>query len=96
MTLESTKLRELELLIADNLYIQICSWNLYLGDAGIAKQLAIECSAFLDQGASIAARKALEAVNVQLGGGQTTLPLSSLIPSGQIFELEEILESYCG
>ena len=95
MTLVPSELRELQLSIGDRLYIQVASWNLYLGDAGLAETLAIECNANLDQGASVAARKALETVQVPLGGGSTRLPLARLIPSGQIFDLEEILDPYC-
>ena len=95
MTLEPVQLRDLQISIGDRLYIQVSSWHLYLGDAGLAETLAIECSANLDQGASIAARKGLEAVQVQIAGGSTRLPLSRLIPSGQIFDLEEILDPYC-
>ncbi len=95
MTLDRTELRELQVAIGDRLYIQVANWNLYLGDAGLAETLAIECNANLDQGASVAARKALEAVQVPLAGGGNRMPLARLIPSGQIFELEEILYPYC-
>ncbi|AAP99338.1 MULTISPECIES: DUF3181 family protein [Prochlorococcus] len=95
MSLDSTQLQELELLIADRIYIQVENWHLYLGDAGLSKPLAIECQAHLDNGANIAARKACEGVQVLLGGGNTKLPLSRLISSGQFFELEEILQNYC-
>ena len=90
-----SQIRELEVSIADRLFIQVGKWNLYLGDAGIAKDLAIECLVNFDQGANVAARKALEAIQVKLGGGNTQLPLSSLIPPNQLFDLEEILEPYC-
>ena len=92
---ESSQIRELTLSIADRLFIQVGNWNLYLGDAGLAKDLAIECQANFERGANIAARKALEEIQVKLGGGSTTLPLSRLIPSNQLFDLEEILEPYC-
>ena len=95
MTLDPSELRELEISIGDRLYIQVSSWHLYLRDAGLAEALAMECNANLDLGASVAARKALEAVQVQLGGGTTRLPLARLIPSGQIFDLEDILDPYC-
>ena len=95
MTLDPAELGELRSSIADRLYIQVASWHLYLGDAGLAETLAIECNANLEEGASIAARKALESVQVQLAGGSTRLPLARLIPSGQIFDLEEILDPYC-
>ena len=91
----SSQIRELTILIADRLYIQVGNWNLYLGDAGLAQSLAIECQANFKQGANVAARKGLEAIQVKLGGGTTKLPLSRLIPSNQLFDLEEILEPYC-
>ena len=95
MILDASQLKELEISIADRIYIQVENWNLYLGDAGLAKDLAIECQANFEQGANVAARKGLEAIQVNLGGGATRLPLSRLIPSNQLFDLEEILEPYC-
>ena len=95
MTLNAADLRELQISIGDRIYIQVESWHLYLRDAGLAESLAIECNANLDLGASVSARKALEAVQVQLAGGTTRLPLARLIPSGQIFDLEDILDPYC-
>ena len=94
-SIDSSQINELAVSIADRLFIQVGNWNLYLGDAGLAKDLAIECQANLDQGANIAARRGLEAIQVKLGGGNTKLPLSKLIPPNQFFELEEILEPYC-
>ena len=95
MSLTPIELRELQLTIADQIYMQIASWHLYLGDAGLAEALAIECNSYLEQGPAVAARHALESVQVQLAGGNTRLPLARLIPPGQLFELEEILEPYC-
>ena len=95
MNLDQTQLRELQVSIADQIYIQVANWNLYLGDAGLAESLAVECSANLDQGASTASRLAIESVQVPLAGGSTRLPLSRLIPSAQLLDLEEILEPYC-
>ena len=95
MTLNSTDLRELEMLIADRIFIQIANWNLYLGDAGLAETLALECNVNLGEGSDIAARKAIEALQVLLAGGSSKLPLARLIPSSQISDLAEILEPYC-
>ena len=92
---DSSQIRDLMIAIADRLFIQVGNWNLYLGDAGLAKELAIECQAYFQQGPNVAARKALEAIQVKLGGGNTRLPLSRLIPPNQFFDLEEILEPYC-
>ena len=91
----SSQIRALTISIADRLFIQVGNWNLYLGDAGLAKDLAIECHAHFEKGANVAARLGLEAIQVKLGGGTTRLPLSRLMPSNQLFELEEILEPYC-
>ena len=93
--IDSSQLNELTFSIADRLFIQVGNWNLYLGDAGLAKDLAIECQANFDQGPNAAAKKGLEAIQVKLGGGTTSLPLSRLVPSNQLFDLEEILEPYC-
>jgi hypothetical protein len=95
MTLSASDLHELEVALADRLYLQIAGWHLYLGDAGLAQPLAIECAARLDQGATVAARQALEAVQVPIGGGSTRLPLARLIPNGQLRDLEDVLEPFC-
>ncbi len=95
MGLNSVELKDLEFSIADRLYIQIESWNLYLGDAGLAEALAIECNAKLEEGATVAARYGLESVHVELAGGSTRLPLARLIPASQLFDLEELLTPYC-
>lgn len=94
MTLAASDLEELSRAIADRLYVQIAGWHLYLGDAGLAEALAIECAGRLDQGAVICARQALEAVQVPIGGGATRLPLARLVPAGQLRDLEELLEPY--
>ncbi|MFM7311860.1 MAG: DUF3181 family protein [Cyanobium sp.] len=94
MTLAASDLEELSRAIADRLYVQIAGWHLYLGDAGLAETLAIECAGRLDQGAAICARQALEAVQVPIGGGATRFPLARLVPAGQLRDLEEILEPY--
>ncbi len=95
MTFDPMELQELQSSIADRLYLQIASWHLYLGDAGLANDLAIACIAYLDQGASVAAKQAIESVIVPLAGGNTSLPLARLMPPAQLNDLEEILVPYC-
>jgi hypothetical protein len=95
MTLAASELDELTRAIADRLYIQVGEWHLYLGDAHLAQALAIECAGRLDQGAGGSARQALEAVQVPIGGGATRLPLSRLVPAGQLRDLEDLLEPLC-
>ena len=95
MSLPASELQDLEQALSDRLYIQINGWHLYLGDAKLARPLAIECSARIDESAALAARKALEAVAVPVAGGASQLPLARLIPPAQLRDLEEILEPYC-
>jgi len=95
MTLAAQDLEDLTRTLADRLYLQVAGWHLYLGDAGLAETLAIECAGRLDQGAEVCARQALEAVQVPIGGGVTRLPLARLIPAGQLRDLEEILQPLC-
>ncbi len=95
MTLAAADLEELTRAIADRLYVQVAGWHLYLGDAGLAQILAIECAARLDRGAEVCARQALEAVQVPIGGGATRLPLARLVPAGQLRDLEDVLQPFC-
>ena len=95
MSIDARDLDELRRSIADRLYVQIAGWHLYLGDAGLAEALAIECAGRLSQGAEVCARQSLEAVQVPIGGGATRLPLARLVPPGQLRDLEELLEPFC-
>ena len=37
------RISDLENIISEKVFIKIEKWNLYLGDAGLARHLAIEC-----------------------------------------------------
>lgn len=95
MSLPASDLKDLQAAVADRLYLQINGWHLYLGDAGLAESLAIECSALINQGPTVAARQAIEAVKVPVAGGASQLTLARLMPPSQLRDLEEILEPYC-
>ncbi len=95
MNLDPSELRDLQISIADQIYIQVANWRLYLGDAGLAEALSVECIGRSARGPSVAVKEALEAIKVPLAGGMTSLPLSELIPSEQVRDLQEILEPYC-
>ena len=86
------RISDLENIISEKVFIKIEKWNLYLGDAGLARHLAIECISNKDQGALEAAKISLKATNVKVGDGINSIPLINLITSSQIFELEEILD----
>ena len=85
---------DLENIISEKIFIKIEKWNLYLGDAGIARHLAIECISNKGQEPLEAAKKSLQAINVKVGDGVNSIPLINLITTSQILELEEILESF--
>ena len=85
---------DLENVISEKVFIKIEKWNLYLGDAGLARDLAIECISNRDQGPSEAAKISLKTINVKVGDGVNSIPLINLITNSQILELEEILESF--
>ena len=85
---------DLENVISEKVFIKIEKWNLYLGDAGLARSLAIECISNKDQGSLEAAKLSLNTINVKVGDGVNCIPLINLITSSQILELEEILESF--
>jgi hypothetical protein len=88
------RISDLENIISDKVFIKIEKWNLYLGDAGLARHLAIECISNKDLGPLVAAKKSLKTINVKVGDGVNSIPLINLITAPQVFELEEILESF--
>ena len=88
------RISDLENIISEKVFIKIEKWNLYLGDAGLARPLAMECISNKDQGSLEAAKKSLNAINVKVGDGVNSIPLINLVTNSQIIELEEILESF--
>ena len=88
------RISDLENIISEKVYIKIENWNLYLGDAGLSRHLAIECIRNKDQGPLDASKVSLKAINVKVGDGVNSIPLINLITNSQILELEEILESF--
>ena len=88
------RISDLENIISEKVFIKIEKGNLYLGDAGLARPLAIECISNKDHGSLEAAKISLNAINVKVGDGVKSIPLINLITNSQILELEEILESF--
>ncbi|MBK16497.1 MAG: hypothetical protein CMK49_00555 [Prochlorococcus sp. SP3034] len=80
--------------ISDKIFIKIEKWNLYLGDAGLARKLAIECISNLEKGSLNAAKISLDSIHVKIGDDRETLPLSKFITSNQVSDLEEILDRF--
>ena len=88
------RISDLENIISEKVFIKIEKWNLYLGDAGLARNLAIECISNLDRDPQEAAKLSLESIMVKVGDGNEDISLISLITSSQIYELEEVLEKF--
>ena len=87
------QISDLENIISEKIFIKVEKWNLYLGDAGLARKLALECISNLEKGSHKAAKLSLDAVRVKIGDGNQTIILSKLITASQIFDLEEILDN---
>ena len=88
------RISDLENIISEKIFIKIEKWNLYLGDAGLSRKLAIECISNLDLDPKEAAKLSLKSIKVKVGDGNEDIPLITLITSSQIYELEEILENF--
>ena len=86
------QISDLENIIAEKIFIRIEKWNLYLGDAGLARSLAIECISNFNKGSREAAQLSLNKIKVKIGDGKEMIPLSTLVTSSQISDLEEILD----
>ena len=69
------QISDLENIISEKVFIKIERWNLYLGDAGLARNLAIECISNKDQDPLEAAKISLKAINVKVGDGINGIPL---------------------
>ena len=87
------QISDLENIISEKIFIKIEKWNLYLGDAGLARNLALECISNSGKGSQQATKLSLEAIKVKIGDGNQTIPLSKLITTSQICDLEEILDN---
>ena len=72
---------DLENIISEKVFIKIEKWNLYLGDAGLARNLAIECISNKDKGSLEAAKISLKAINVKVGDGVNSICLLYTSPS---------------
>ena len=87
------QISDLENIIAEKIFIKIEKWNLYLGDAGLARNLAIECISNLNKGSQEATKLSLNTIKVKIGDGKEMISLSSLVTSSQIADLEQILDN---
>ena len=94
MNSNNNSISDLENLIAEKICLKIERWNLYLGDAGLARQLAIECLSNISKGIKNAVDIALESVQVSIGDGSEKIALSKFIITSQKKDLENLLEDF--
>ena len=87
------QISDLENIISEKIFIKIEKWNLYLGDAGLARDLAIECISNFDKGSKEATKLSLNAIKVKIGDSNQTIPLANFVTTSQICDLEEILDN---
>ena len=90
----NNSISDLENLIAETICLKIEKWNLYLGDAGLARKLAIECLSNTSNGIKKAVEIALESVQVSIGNGSEKIALSKFIIDSQRQDLENLLQDY--
>ena len=94
MNSNNNSISDLENLIAESICLKVEKWNLYLGDAGLARKLAIECLSNISQGIKKAVDIALESVQVSIGDGSEKIALSKFIITSQKRDLENLLEDF--
>ena len=85
---------DLENLISERICLKIEKWNLYLGDAGISRKLAVECISNMQMGIQAAAENSLKSINISIGGGNENISLFKFIAKSQVKELEDILDKF--
>ena len=94
MNSNNNSISDLENLIAETICIKIEKWNLYLGDAGLARKLAIECLSNTSNGIKNAVEIALESVQVSIGNGSEKIALSKFIIASQKQDLKNLLDNF--
>ena len=94
MNSNNNSISDLESLIAEKICLKIERWNLYLGDAGLARQLAIECLSNISKGIKNTVEMALESVQVSIGNGSEKIALSKFIITSQKQDLENLLKDF--
>ena len=90
----NNSISDLENLIAETICLKIENWNLYLGDAGLARNLAIECLSNISKGIKNAVEISLDSVQVSIGDGSEKIALSKFIIISQKKDLENLLEDF--
>ena len=94
MNSNNNSISDLENLIGEKICLKIEKWNLYLGDAGLARKLAIECLSNTSKGIKNAVEIALESIEVSIGDGSEKIALSRFVITSQKKDLENLLDDF--
>tara|TARA_Y100001978_G_scaffold957_1_gene752 strand:- start:120 stop:407 length:288 start_codon:yes stop_codon:yes gene_type:complete len=92
MNVHDSTISDLENLISERICLKIEKWNLYLGDAGLSRRLALECIGNMQMGSQVAAETSLKSIYVSIGDGNKNISLYEFIAKSQLRELEDILD----
>ncbi|PSN19904.1 thylakoid-associated protein [filamentous cyanobacterium CCP5] len=82
--------------IAENVYLDVAKWHLYLGDAKLHIPLAERLYPLLDENrlSESAVNEVLQTMRIPIGGGRQQLAIASLIPNSCQADLMKLLEDY--
>ena len=94
MNVNASTISDLENLISERICLKIEKWNLYLGDAGISRRLAVECISNMQLGSHLAAETSLKSIYITIGGGNENICLYKFIAKSQVKDLEDILDEF--
>ena len=94
MNSNNHSISDLENSISETICLKIENWNLYLGDAGLARKLAIECLSNKSKGIKNTVEIALESIKVSIGDCSTEIALSKFIIASQKQDLENLLTDF--
>lgn len=91
----SERIEQLAAAIAEDVYIDIAKWHLYLNDAHLHRPLAEKFYPMLPDGIKSAdVSRVLNETAIAIGGGKREIPLSELIPNSCQDRLLTILEEF--
>ena len=91
----SERIEQLAAAIAEEVYIDIAKWHLYLNDAHLHRPIAEKFYPMLSDGVTSAdVTKVLNETAIAIGGGKREIALSDLIPSSCQNRLLTILQEF--
>ena len=89
------RIEQLAAAIAEDVYIDIAKWHLYLNDAHLHHPLAEKFYPMIVAGIKASdVSQVLDETKIAIGGGKREIPLSDLIPSSCQKRLLTILEEF--